>query len=130
LIVADASAVAIGLGEDTALGRRLRRRFSGEVVVAPELLDIEVLAALRKLAAKGQLTEARARQAVAELALFDIERVSHRSLGARCWELRHNVTVYDAAYVALAEFLDAPLLTADRRLANAPGVRCTFELVS
>ena len=58
-----------------------------------------------------------------------MERVSHRLLMERCWELRANVTVYDAVYVTLAELLDAPLVTADRKLANAPGIRCQVEVV-
>ena len=58
-----------------------------------------------------------------------MERVSHRLLMERCWELPANVTVYDAVYVALAELLDAPLVTADRKLANAPGIRCQVEVV-
>ncbi len=68
--------------------------------------------------------------ALTDLADLPMARVSHRPLLRRCWELRDNLTVYDAAYVALAESLDATLVTADARLARAPGVRCAVELLS
>ena len=79
----------------------------------------------------GQLDERRVRLALTDLAALPIRRAPHRPLLARCWELRDNVTVYDAAYVALAELLDVVLLTADARLASAPpGTRCEFELLA
>jgi len=64
-----------------------------------------------------------------DLRRLPVERVSHRLLMERCWELRDNVTVYDAVYVALAELLDAPLVTADGKLAKAPGIRCDVEVL-
>lgn len=64
-----------------------------------------------------------------DLSMIRIERSPHLPLLARCWELRHNLTVYDASYVALAELLGAPLLTGDARLAAAPGIRCDVELL-
>jgi predicted nucleic acid-binding protein len=67
---------------------------------------------------------------MADLAVLQMDRVSHRLLIARCWELRHNVTPYEAAYIAVAEALGATLLTADVRLANAPGSRCAIEVLS
>ena len=66
---------------------------------------------------------------MADLIELPLQRAPHRPLLRRCWELRHNLTSYDACYVALAEALDVPLLTADERLAGAPGLRCTVELL-
>ena len=66
---------------------------------------------------------------MADLVVLQLDRVPHRLLVARCWELRHNLSVYDASYVAVAEALGATLLTADMRLANAPGSRCPIEVV-
>ncbi len=72
----------------------------------------------------------RAKVALSDLAALPVRRISHRPLVERCWELRHAVTVYDAAYVALAEALEIPLLTADARLSRAPGLRCRVDLLS
>lgn len=127
MIVVDASVVATALGDDGVDGRRTRERLAGERLAAPELLDLEVASAFRRLCAAGRLTVERAEAAVSDLHDLRVERVPHRVLVARCWELRQNVTVYDAVYIALAERLDVPLLTADRRLIGAPGARCTFE---
>ncbi len=71
----------------------------------------------------------RAAEALADLADLPLQRASHRPLLARIWELRNNVTTYDAAYVALAEVLDAVLVTGDGRLAGAPGLRCVIEVL-
>ena len=80
-------------------------------------------------AAAGPIPEPVALTALRELAALPIMRVAPGPLLARCWELRDNLTVYDAAYVALAETTGATLLTSDRRLAGAPGVRCEVELL-
>lgn len=130
MIVVDASAIATALGDDGADGRRVRERLAGERLAAPELLDLEVVSAFRRLCAAGKVAAERAEAAITDLNALRVERVSHRPLLARCWELRENMTVYDAAYVALAENLDAALLTADRRLASAPGARCAFEVLT
>jgi predicted nucleic acid-binding protein len=98
--------------------------------VAPELCDLEVIAVIRKALLAGVIDERRAAMALADLAVLDLERVSHRPLLARIWELHENVTPYDAAYVALAETIEATLLTADRRLSQAPGPRCQIEYLS
>jgi predicted nucleic acid-binding protein len=129
LIVVDASVVATALGDDGPDGRRARSRLSGERLAAPEVIDLEVASAWRRLCASGQLHPDRAGQAIADLEALPLERVPHRPLLRRCWELRENATVYDAAYVALAERLQATLVTADRRLVSAPGARCGFELI-
>ena len=129
MIVSDASAVVLALGDDGPAGDVARERLSGERIIAPELLDVEVTAAWRRHEAAGRLDSRRAALARSDLRDLPVQRVSHRLLMERCWELRANVTVYDAVYVALAELLDAPLVTADRKLANAPGIRCQVEVV-
>ena len=96
---------------------------------APHLLDVEVAQVIRRYAAKGQIEDHRGREALADLAIFPIRRYAHDLLLPRIWELRHNLTAYDAAYVALAEALDAPLLTRDKRLTTAAGHRARIEVV-
>jgi predicted nucleic acid-binding protein len=95
----------------------------------PHLIDLEVASAWRRLAAAGSLDERRVQFALQDLRDLRMERVAHGTLLSRCWELRANLTVYDAAYVALAEELRVTLLTADARLAAASGVRCQIELI-
>jgi predicted nucleic acid-binding protein len=97
----------------------LRRRSLTETLVAPEIADCEVLNVLRRLERVGQLSSAYAELAVTRLTEAPIIRVTHRPLIRRIWTLRHTVTAYDAAYVALAEQLDLPLVTCDARLAKA-----------
>jgi predicted nucleic acid-binding protein len=130
LIVVDAGVVATALADDGTDGALARRRLRGERLIAPALLDLEVLSVWRRLASTGALSERRVEQAMVDLTDLRLERVDHRPLLERCWELRHNVTVSDAAYVALAEVLDAALLSTDARLAASPGARCKVELLS
>ena len=127
MIVVDASVIAPALADDDADGDRARERLQGERLVAPELFDLEVVAVIRKALVAGVLDDRRAAIALADLADLDLERVSHRPLLVRVWELRTNITPHDAAYVALAEMIEATLLTADRRLAQAPGPQCQIE---
>lgn len=94
---------------------------SGVTLHAPHLLDLEVAQVLRRYVAAAQLTPARALEALEDLQAFSIARYPHQLLLPRIWALRGNVTAYDGAYIALAEALDATLLTCDRRLAAAPG---------
>jgi len=129
VIVVDASVVVTALADDGDDGDRARHRLRGERLVAPDLIDLEVLSAWRRLAATGALDDRRAGFAIADLTGLRLRRFPHARLLPRCWELRANLTVYDAAYVALAEALDAVLLTADRRLADAPGLRCSIEVL-
>lgn len=96
---------------------------------APHLLDIEVAGALRRLAARGELSSDRAADALLDAADLPILRYPHRALIERAWELRAHLTIPDGVYVALAEFLEAPLLTCDRRLARAGGHSATIEVV-
>ncbi len=129
MIVVDASVLAPALSDDSDEGDHLRRRLRGQTVTAPELIDFEVQSVLRAGVRRGLLDERRARQAWTDLTSAPLHRAPHRPLLHRAWELRDNVTTYDAAYVALAEVLGAILLTTDSKLANAPGIRCEVDLV-
>jgi predicted nucleic acid-binding protein len=129
VIVVDASVLARVLIDDGADGRRARARLRGERLIAPFVLDIEVISAVRKIARLRTFDERRLDQSLADLMASPVRRVPHAPLLPRIWALRHNLTPYDAAYVALAEALGAPLLTADRRLAGAPGIECEIELI-
>jgi predicted nucleic acid-binding protein len=129
LIVVDASVVVTALADDGDDGDRARLRLRDERLVAPHLIDLEVASAWRRLASTGDLDERRAQLALEDLRALRVERVPHGPLLARCWELRDNLSVYDAAYVALAEVLEVSLLTADRRLASASGPRCEIDLL-
>ena len=130
MIVVDASALLETLlrtpAADAVQARLLDPR---ESLHAPHLVDIEIAQVLRRYAATGQIDGARGRVALADLADFPLRRYPHDFLLSRVWELRNNLTAYDAAYVALAEALDAPLLTRDRRLAAASGHNALVELV-
>lgn len=130
MIVLDASAgleLLLGTGAGTKIARRIAR--PRETIHAPHLLDIEVAHVLRRLQLGGELEEERGRQALEDLADLDVERHAHHDFLPRVWELRRNLTAYDAIYLALAEALGAPLLTLDRRLAMSPGHRARIELV-
>jgi predicted nucleic acid-binding protein len=128
LIVIDAS-VLVGavLGTDAALVDRLSRE---PALHAPELLPLEVGSVLRRLVLAGQLSERVARAALEKVGALPLTLHSHLGLLPRIWELRANLTVYDAAYVAIAEALRLPLVTSDVRLSRASGLRCIVELVS
>ncbi len=94
----------------------------------PHLFDIEVLHVLRRHSFSGRLSEPRRQLAFDRLSNTRFVRYPHTSLVERIWSLRDNLTAYDAAYVALAEALDAPLVTLDARLASAPGIRAAVEV--
>jgi predicted nucleic acid-binding protein len=130
VIVVDASAlleVLLKTNAGTLIGHRLFAR--RETLHAPHLLDLEIAQVLRRYALAGELPSARGLQALEDLADFPLSRYPHDLLLPRIWELRHNVTAYDAAYVALAEALDVPLVTRDAALASATGHRAQIELV-
>jgi predicted nucleic acid-binding protein len=129
VIVVDASILATGLADDGPDGDRVRARLRGEQLMAPHIIDLEVTSVWRRLAAAGALGERRAALAVRDLESLRLERAAHRPLLARCWELRNNLTAYDASYVALAELMRVGLLTGDTRLGNAPGIRCDVEVL-
>lgn len=129
MIVLDASVAAPALAMDDEEGDRVRARIPEDEVFAPELIDLEVTSYVRRAVRFGLLEPVRAVEALADLALLPLERISHTPFLSRMWELRDNVTPYDAAYIALAETFDAPLLTADARLSRAPGIRCEVVLL-
>ena len=130
MIVVDASA-ALELVLGTPRGQVLAGRFfaPGQTLHAPHLIDLEVAQVLRRYASLGEVSAERGRQALADLADLPLSRYPHTVLLPRVWELRHNATAYDAAYLALAEALDAPLVTADARLATAPGHTAVVEVI-
>lgn len=122
MIVVDASALLEVLLRTPATDAVEDRLFApGETLHAPHLLDVEVAQVVRRYAANGEIDGERGRAALDDLADFPLRRYPHDLLLRRIWSLRNNLTAYDAAYVALAEALDAPLLTRDRRLATASG---------
>jgi len=129
VIVLDASTV-LEILLQTAAGAPIAERLltSDSSLHAPHLLDVEVAQVLRRFVAQGEVPEARARQALAALADFPIERYSHTILLPRIWALRQNLSAYDAAYVALAEVLGATLLTRDARISRAPGLAARIEV--
>lgn len=129
MIVVDASVVVTGLADDGTDGDRIRARLRGERLAAPHLIDLEVASAWRRLVSTGNLDERRATLALADLDAMRIARAPHGPLLDRCWDLRHNLTIYDAAYVALAELMATVLVTGDERLASAPGVDCDVEVI-
>ena len=130
MTVVDASVLVNAFGDDTAAGSLARAALRRPRLAAPHVVDLEVMHVLRRRRHTGSLSAAGADRAIAALRRLAIDRHAHTPLLRRCWELRDNVTPYDAAYVALAEALGVPLLTADVRLANAPSIRCEVELLT
>ena len=127
-LVIDASA-CIDLVLNTTASVAILDRCSGATLHAPELVDLEILNVLRRLEARRSLASTDAEQAYARLARLPVKRHGHRPLLPGVWELRGNVSSYDAAYATLARLLDVPLVTRDRRLANAPGLGCAVEVL-
>ena len=121
--VAVTAVAAVGGGADRAL-----RRIAQELALAPHVLDLEVTSALRQMLRRGEVTGDGARRGLRRLGRLSIRRVEHTALVSRCWELRDNMTPYDASYVALAEQTGATLLTRDVGQSRAPGIRCAVEL--
>lgn len=121
MIVVDASA-ALDLLLQTSRARELEALlFGGRPLNAPHLLDLEVAQVLRHQVRIGGLGARRAEEALADFQALPVERYPHHLFLGRIWALRENATAYDAAYLALAEALDAELVTTDRRLADVPG---------
>lgn len=129
MIVLDASAVVellLGSAAGRAVGERIR---DPQISLhAPQLVDLEVAQVLRRAALSGNLEDRRAQQALDHLQQLELERYPHPPLMPRIWSLRNNLTAYDAAYVALAEALEAPLLTLDRHLARSSGHTASIEV--
>lgn len=126
MIVVDASVAVLGLLADGTA----RAQLATETLAAPHLVDSEVAHALRSKVARGEVRPDDGERAVRTWARLGIERLPVTGLLDRVWELRQNLSAYDASYVALAETLDCSLVTADRRLAGAPGPRCPITVVS
>jgi predicted nucleic acid-binding protein len=130
VIVVDASALLEALLRTPAASAIEERLFSpGQTLHAPHLLDVEVTQVVRRYAAIGEIDDQRGRAVLADLTDLPLHRYPHDFLLQRVWRLRDNLTACDAVYIALAEALDAPLLTRDQRLASAAGHRARVELV-
>ena len=128
MLVTDAGAWIRALfdeGPEGSIRARLRRE---AYVDAPALIDLEFLSAARGLLARRLVTRRAAEESIERFLRAPIDRHAHGPLAWRAWELRANLTPYDASYVALAEMLGTALLTVDRRLARAPMIRCSVEL--
>ncbi len=125
MIVIDASAAVLGLLNDGDARRMLR----DDSVACPHLADSEVVQALRAQVRRGDLDARVAGYAVEVWGRLGLTRVAVHGLLGRVWDLRENLSAYDASYVALAEALDVPLVTADGRIGRAPGPRCTVTVV-
>jgi len=129
VIVLDASA-AIDWLLQTAVGQQIEKRIysRGESLHAPHLIDLEVVQVLRRLVRDGAISERRADEAIEDLLDLRMTRYPHDVLLPRIWQLRDNVSAYDAAYVVLAEKLEATLVTRDGRLAGAAGHAAKIEV--
>ncbi|MBK5224463.1 MAG: PIN domain-containing protein [Acidimicrobiia bacterium] len=125
MIVVDASAAVLGLVNDGDA----RALLSSESLVCPHLVDAEVVHALRAQVLRGQLKPDLGRLLVDRWSQLGVQRFGVVGLLHRVWELRENLSAYDATYVGVAEALGCAMLTADRRLARAPGPRCPITVV-
>lgn len=130
MIVLDASVLIEYLTESDR-GETVRERLAAETgwLWAPAVVDAEVGHALRSEVRRRTISQSRAEEALEALMAMRLERASHRFLAERSWQLRDNLSFYDGLYVALAEALDAPLLTFDARLARAPGILAQVDLI-
>jgi predicted nucleic acid-binding protein len=130
VIVVDASALLEFLLQ-TSLGERVEARLFREddELHAPHLVDVEITQGLRRLVRTGEVSSGRADDAIADLTDLDLHRHPHLDLLGRVWKLRDNISAYDAVYVALAEAMDAPIVTCDGPLAKSPGHRARIEVI-
>lgn len=123
-VVCDASAVVAMLLDSSSDGRWAAAALTGPSLAAPALLAFEAANIIRRHEAASLITADQAAQAHTDLRDLAVEQWPYEALASRVWELRQNLTSYDAGYVALAELLDVPLVTLDRRIRRAPGLRC------
>jgi predicted nucleic acid-binding protein len=129
VIVVDASVLANVVGYDGTDGDRAREAVRGHELSVPDLVDVEVVSVLRRRWLAKTMTARRFSTAIDDLSALPADRYPVLPFMPRAYDLRANVSAYDATYVALAEQLDCALLTADRRLAAAPGPRCTITVI-
>lgn len=127
MLVIDTSAVLAALAAPDADPKLIARIGDDGDLHAPHLVDTEVHQALRRMTSRGAITEDRAADVRQDFAYLALVRYPHEPLSDRVWELRHNLTAYDATFVALAEALDVPLITCDARLGSAPGHSASVE---
>lgn len=131
MIVIDASALIEVLLNSPAAAKVRERLFGrADTLHAPHLLDLEVAQVLRRYTLSGEMSVERSEQALEDLADLPLNRYPHDIFLRRIWSLRRNLTAYDAAYLALAEALDAPLITRDAALASVPGHRARVEVLA
>ena len=131
MIVIDASVLANVVGDDGPAGRAARARLLDAAEAStPDLADVETVAVLRERWLAGDLTDRRFRSAIDDLLALPLARFPTGPLMIRAYELRSNVTAYDASYIALAEGLACTLVTADARLARSPGTNCAIEILA
>lgn len=128
MIVVDTSAVLSALMTSPATTRLQRRLADDGDLHVPHLLDVEILHALRRLVTTGALSDERAQEVRDDVDQLALTRYPHGPLADRIWELRHNLSAYDATFVSLCEALDVPFVTCDARLARAPAHHATVEL--
>jgi predicted nucleic acid-binding protein len=128
MLVVDTSAVLEALAARDPAPRLIERLAADGDLHAPHLIDTELLHALRAMGIRREISDERAADALSDFAELALVRYPHQPLNDRVWELRHNLTAYDATFVALAEVLAAPLITCDARLASAPGHKAQIEL--
>lgn len=126
-LVCDASALVALLLDGGEDGEWVTARLAGAALVAPALVDFETSNVIRRQELAGVVSPDQAAQAHADLMDLPLERWPYELLGSRVWQLRQNLSGYDASYVAVAEHVGAPLITLDSRLARAPGLRCAIE---
>ena len=126
-IVVDSSVVVAMLLDGGSTGRWAVDAMTGSTLAAPSMMTFECANVIRRHESAGLIGVEQAAQAHADLLDLVVERWPYEAVATRAWQLRRNLTNYDASYVALAEFLDAPLVTLDRRIAGSPGLRCAVE---
>ncbi|WP_431043347.1 type II toxin-antitoxin system VapC family toxin [Streptomyces sp. P1-3] len=129
MIVIDNSVLVAALLDHGPTGKACAARMSGQSLAAPSLIDIEAASAIRGLLLGKKIKPTDAHHALHLLPTLPIRRVHHADLLPRVWELRANFTAYDAAYIALAEHLGAPLITGDAKLQRGSGARCAIEVI-
>lgn len=129
MLVIDASVWARAFGATGDDSTRYRQRLHGEDLAAPDVMRLEVLSTLRKHLIRGEVTAKGAEEAFAFLLDEPVRVYPAYAVLDRCWQLRGNITPYDASYVALAEALGCPLVTTDAKLAKAPGPICAIEVL-